>query len=140
MIETILDGEGTPAYSIADGLPWFNEETVEKNDGDIEKAKQILDDAGWVEGTDGIREKDGVKAQFDLYYAYQDREDIAVYFVDQAKKIGIEINPCFGDWDFVTPHMYSDAVLFGWGGYDPLEMFYSYSTNYKGVELSLIHI
>ncbi|WP_276907453.1 ABC transporter substrate-binding protein, partial [Peptoniphilus duerdenii] len=115
MIETILDGEGTPAYSIADGLPWFNDKTIEENDGDIEKAKKILEDAGWVEGTDGIREKDGVKAKFDLYYAYQDREDIAVYFCDQAKKIGIEINPLFGDWDFVTPHMYSDAVLFGWG-------------------------
>lgn len=134
MIETILDGEGTPAYSIADGLPWFNDKTVEENDGDIEKAKKILDDAGWVEGSDGIREKDGVKAKFDLYYAYQDREDIAVYFCDQAKKIGIEINPLFGDWDFVTPHMYSDAVLFGWGGYDPLEMFYSYSSLYRGVE------
>lgn len=134
MIETILDGEGTPAYSIADGLPWFNDKTIEENDGDIEKAKKILDDAGWVEGTDGIREKDGVKAKFDLYYAYQDREDIAVYFCDQAKKIGIEINPLFGDWDFVTPHMYSDAVLFGWGGYDPLEMFYSYSSLYRGVE------
>ena len=134
MIETILDGEGTPAYSIADGLPWFNDKTIEENDGDIEKAKKILEDAGWVEGTDGIREKDGVKAKFDLYYAYQDREDIAVYFCDQAKKIGIEINPIFGDWDFVTPHMYSDAVLFGWGGYDPLEMFYSYSSLYRGVE------
>ena len=134
MIETIFDGEGTPAYSIADGLPWFNDKTIEEKDGDIEKAKKILDDAGWVEGSDGIREKDGVKAKFDLYYAYQDREDIAVYFCDQAKKIGIEINPLFGDWDFVTPHMYSDAVLFGWGGYDPLEMFYSYSSLYRGVE------
>lgn len=134
MIETILDGEGTPAYSIADGLPWFNDKTIEENDGDIEKAKKILEDAGWVEGSDGIREKDGVKAKFDLYYAYQDREDIAVYFCDQAKKIGIEINPLFDDWDFVTPHMYSDAVLFGWGGYDPLEMFYSYSSQYRGVE------
>ena len=134
MIETILDGEGTPAYSIADGLPWFNEETIEQDDGDIEKAKKILDDAGWKEGADGIREKDGVKAKFNLYYAYQDREDIAVYFVDQARKIGIDIEAIFGDWDFVTPHMYSDAVLFGWGGYDPLEMFYNYSSKYKGVE------
>ncbi|MGO3018394.1 MAG: ABC transporter substrate-binding protein [Anaerococcus sp.] len=134
MIDTILDGEGTPAYSVADNLPWFNEETIEKEDGDIEKAKEILDEAGWKEGSDGIREKDRVKAKFDLYYAYQDREDIAVYFADQAKKIGIEINPLFGDWDFVTPHMYSDAVLFGWGGYDPLEMYYNYSSKYKGSE------
>lgn len=134
MIETILDGEGTPAYSVADGLPWFNEETIERDDGDIEKAKKILDEGGWLEGDDGIREKDGVKAQFKLYYAYQDRQDIAVYFTDQAKKIGIEIEPIFGDWDYIGPHMYSDAILFGWGGYDPLEMYYNYSSKYKGLE------
>lgn len=134
MIENILDGEGAPAYSIADGLPWFNEKTIDENDGDIEAAKKILDEAGWKEGSDGIREKDGVKAKFDLYYAYQDRENIAIYFADQAKKIGIEVNPLFGDWDFVTPHMYSDAVLFGWGGYDPLEMYYSYAGAYRGNE------
>lgn len=134
MIDNILDGEGTPAYSVADGLPWFNDETVEDDDGDIEKAKEILDKAGWKEASDGIREKDGLRAKFDLYYAYQDREDIAVYFADQAKKIGIEVEPIFGDWDFVTPHMYSDAVLFGWGGYDPLEMYYNYSSIYKGSE------
>ena len=28
---------------------------------DIAKANQILDDAGWKKGADGIREKDGVK-------------------------------------------------------------------------------
>ncbi|WP_322627436.1 ABC transporter substrate-binding protein [Aedoeadaptatus coxii] len=134
IIDTILDGEGTPAYSIADGLPWFNEKTIEDESGNIEKAKKLLDEAGWKEGSDGIREKKGVKAKFNLYYAYQDREDIATYFTDQAKKIGIEITPIFGDWDLVGPHMYSDAVLFGWGGYDPLEMFYNYSSQYNGVE------
>ena len=33
---------------------------------DPEKSRQILDDAGWSEGSDGIREKDGVKAQFTM--------------------------------------------------------------------------
>ncbi|WP_286356569.1 ABC transporter substrate-binding protein [Ileibacterium valens] len=32
-----------------------------KYDFDIEKAKQVLEEAGWVEGSDGIREKDGQK-------------------------------------------------------------------------------
>lgn len=30
---------------------------------------------------------------FNLYYAYQDHKNIAVYFADQAKIICIEINP-----------------------------------------------
>ena len=33
---------------------------------DPEKAKQILDEAGWKEGSGGVREKDGVKAQFTM--------------------------------------------------------------------------
>lgn len=33
---------------------------------DPEKAKEILEEAGWVEGGDGIREKDGVRAEFTM--------------------------------------------------------------------------
>ncbi len=33
---------------------------------DPEKAKEILEEAGWVEGSDGIREKDGVRAEFTM--------------------------------------------------------------------------
>lgn len=33
---------------------------------DPDKAKEILDAAGWVEGSDGIREKDGVRAAFTM--------------------------------------------------------------------------
>jgi peptide/nickel transport system substrate-binding protein len=33
---------------------------------DPDKAKDLLEGAGWIEGSDGIREKDGVKAQFTM--------------------------------------------------------------------------
>src|SRR5699024_10591879 len=105
IIRDVLNGEGTKATSIADGLPWYNEETAEIADGDIEGAKKILDDAGWIEGADGIREKDGIRAKFDLYYAYQDRENLAVYFAEKAREIGIEVESKYGDWDYVMPHM-----------------------------------
>lgn len=134
IIKDVLNGEARKATSIADGLPWYNEETSEIADGDIEGAKKILDDAGWKEGADGIREKDGLKAKFDLYYAYQDRENLAVYFAEKARQIGIEIETKFGDWDYVMPHMYDQAVLFGWGGYDPLDMYYSYASKNRGYD------
>lgn len=134
IIDHVLNGEATKATSIADGLPWYNEETADIKDGDTEAAKQILDEAGWKEGADGIREKDGVKAKFDLYYAYQDRENLAVYFAEKAKEIGIDVNPIYGDWDFFADKMYSQAVLFGWGGYDPLDMYYSYASKFRGYD------
>lgn len=39
---------------------YFNPDVAVKYDYDPEKAMQILDDAGWVPGDDGIRAKDGV--------------------------------------------------------------------------------
>lgn len=39
----------------------YTEEGIETYDFNIEKAKQLLDEAGWKVGSDGIREKDGKK-------------------------------------------------------------------------------
>lgn len=39
----------------------YTDENIEHYDFDTEKAKALLDEAGWVVGADGIREKDGVK-------------------------------------------------------------------------------
>lgn len=134
IIDDVLNGEGTKATSIADGLPWYNEETSDLKDGDIEKANEILDEAGWKMADDGIREKDGLKAHFELLYSYKDREDIALYFKEKAKEIGIDVETIYGDWDMIAPKMYNEAILFGWGGYDPLEMYYSYSSKFKGYD------
>ena len=55
MIENVLGGYGTAAYSVCDKLPWYNADAEVSYDQ--EAAKKILDDAGWAEGSDGIREK-----------------------------------------------------------------------------------
>ena len=60
MIQNVLNGYGTAAYSICDQMPWYNEES--EVEYDQEEAKRLLDEAGWVEGDDGIREKDGVES------------------------------------------------------------------------------
>lgn len=39
----------------------YTDENIETYEFDQEKAKQLLDEAGWVVGSDGIREKDGEK-------------------------------------------------------------------------------
>ncbi len=35
---------------------------------DVDKANSLLDAAGWVAGSDGVREKDGVKLSFEIMY------------------------------------------------------------------------
>ncbi|HVL24616.1 MAG TPA: ABC transporter substrate-binding protein [Thermomicrobiales bacterium] len=62
---------------------------------DPEKSKSLLDEAGWVAGSDGIREKDGVRLSFECTYA----EASATYeqqipYMQQAwREVGIEMIP-----------------------------------------------
>jgi peptide/nickel transport system substrate-binding protein len=64
---------------------------------DPEKAKQILEDAGWTDGDgDGIREKDGLKAKIELCTTTrQVRQDTLALISAWLKDVGIDtvINP-----------------------------------------------
>lgn len=44
----------------------YTDESIEKYEFDIEKAKSLLDEAGWTVGGDGIREKNGEKFKIDF--------------------------------------------------------------------------
>ena len=54
MIEHVLSGYGSPAYSVCDKMPWYNE--MSQTAYDPETAAELLDKAGWKTGADGIRE------------------------------------------------------------------------------------
>ncbi len=71
---------------------WVNND-VKVYDYDVEKAKQMLDEAGWVVGADGIREKDGVKFAFTMMNraGRQDRIAVAQVIQAQLKEIGIDV-------------------------------------------------
>ena len=70
MIDNVLNGYGTKAFSVCDKMPWYNSACEVEYDPD--EARKLLDDAGWREGKDGIREKDGVKAAFTLMFSSGD--------------------------------------------------------------------
>ena len=61
---------------------------------DPELANQILDDAGWELNDDGIREKDGEVASFDLYVRSESPSDTqqAKLIAEQTLEIGVEFN------------------------------------------------
>jgi peptide/nickel transport system substrate-binding protein len=50
--------------NLSPALQFYYEPDVKQYEFDPDKAAQMLDDAGWVVGSDGIREKDGVKISF----------------------------------------------------------------------------
>ncbi|WCD85118.1 Oligopeptide-binding protein AppA [Streptomyces xanthophaeus] len=116
MVDKLLEGAGKPAYGpVPTGSPWFAQGTERPYDPD--RARQILDEAGWKPGDDGIRVKDGVRASFPLWYTSGDkiRQDHALAFASDAKKAGIEVRTEAGTWEVIEPRMKTDAVLAGGG-------------------------
>ena len=62
IVKGIMLGNAEPAYTFIDDKALdFAASTKGIIKEDVERAKQLLDEAGWKVGTDGIREKDGVK-------------------------------------------------------------------------------
>lgn len=139
MIEGLTQGHGTVATSVADGLPWWNEElaNLPEEYGDVDAAIKELEENGWVDTNgDGIREKDGQEAAFDLIYLADDseRQGIAITVADQLRPLGIQVNPVGMSWDQTIEVMHSLPVVMGWGSYNPLETYYLYHSDYRGVE------
>ena len=128
LISNVLNGYGTPAFSVGDGLPWSSEDMICETDAEL--ARQILEDAGWVDSGDGIRAKDGVRCAFDLYYTAGDsaRQGIAMEWANQMREIGVEVNPKGDSWDELYLHQYECPVEWGWGSNAPIEM---YELNYS---------
>jgi peptide/nickel transport system substrate-binding protein len=67
----LLLGKTKPGATLWDNMPYVDP-SLKPYPYDPEKAKQLLDEAGWTVGADGIREKDGVV--LDLRYGTTTRE------------------------------------------------------------------
>lgn len=131
MIEHVLAGFGREAYSVGDGMPWSSE--AMRVETDVAAAERLLDEAGWIQGGDGMRARDGVSCAFDLYYAADDstRQALAYDFADQAAALGIAVEPKGASWDDIYLRQYADPVLWGWGSNSPVELFeLTYSTGW----------
>ncbi len=75
----------------------FNEKPGIKIGGyDPEKAKKLLDEAGWKVGADGFRYKDGKKLTVEISTTTrQDRKESVTLEVEMLKKIGVDAVPKF---------------------------------------------
>jgi len=95
--QAIVDGlmEGTVQIAnsgISPTSPYHNPD-VPVYEYDPAKAAQMLDDAGWVPGADGIREKDGERLSFTIINRNSRPERTAIAQAIQAmlKEVGVEV-------------------------------------------------
>lgn len=113
MIDAVILGQGMPAYGPLQ-RNIYNYEDVEHYDYDPEKAKSIMEDAGWEMGDDGFYQRDGEKAGFVLSVSAGDqvRIDMAQIAAQQLQQIGMDVTvdiPAEVDWGGQM------AFLIGWG-------------------------
>ncbi|UCE98581.1 MAG: peptide-binding protein [Planctomycetota bacterium] len=106
-----------------------------------EKAKLLLDEAGWVDTDgDGIRDKDGVAFRFKYSYppGGTATERIAKLMKDEAAKVGIEVIPDPVEWSIFVERLNKrefDAVTLMWGGTiesDPYQIWHSSQIKGRG--------
>jgi len=108
---------------------------------DPQKAKQLLDEAGWVDSDgDGIRDKDGVPFKFSYMIGsgVTLHEQIAKLVKDEAAKVGIEVNLDPYEWSIFSQRLLDrqfDAVNLAWGGAveeDPYQIWHSSQIGNRG--------
>ncbi|OUO21834.1 ABC transporter substrate-binding protein [Collinsella sp. An307] len=142
MIDHVLAGYGKPAFSVSDSMPWSSPDMEVAYDP--ERARALLDAAGWTMGEDGVRAKGGVRAALDIWYSSDDsvRQALTYELVNQLAEVGIEVTPHGGSWDEVYSHQYESPIMWGWGSNSPIEVYaLNYSTgwgNYAGYESAAI--
>ena len=92
MIDKLLFGKAKPGTSpVSQG--WASPKGLTQESYDPAKSKQLLDQAGWVPGSDGIRSKGGVRASLTIVTTTGDkvREQVEQILADEWKAIGIEL-------------------------------------------------
>ena len=128
------NGLADPLYDVvSSSLPWSLNSSL--SDGDITQAKEILASNGWVDSDgDGIVEKDGKKASFNLNYGSNDQDDqiIALSVSQQAKDFGIEIIPQSKQWSEIRNIKSSEPFVFSGGDLDPYMLYQYYSSSLAG--------
>jgi len=106
IVEKLLFNKTVPGSSPI-SLGWASPKDVKQESYDPGKAKQLLDQSGWVPGADGIRTKAGVPARVTITTTSGDkiREQIEQILIDEWKQVGVKLeiknvpsSVLFGSW------------------------------------------
>ncbi|WP_127108736.1 peptide ABC transporter substrate-binding protein [Pararhodobacter zhoushanensis] len=132
LVEIGYGTAGRPACNIVPNPPVF---ASEANDNcipqDLDRARALLDEAGWVPGPDGIRVKDGVRLVMDYQSSTNAvRQDFQALIQQWWREIGVEANL----------RNVNASVFFGGdpGSPDTFQKFYAdvemYANNFTGTD------
>ncbi len=130
--DRILGGTVKPSYNFLSPLLWYYKEEPATTQ-DFAQANQILDQAGWAKGSDGIRAKNGVQLALTACTTQkQSRIDTLTLVASWLQQIGIKVTvkpvpavpDLFGSWNEVSADTPCNLQR---GNYDLAEFAWSYS-------------
>ncbi len=141
IVDVVLFGLGSPATGPYVPNTWPYNPHVRKYEYSLDKARNLLKDAGWVDRDgDGILEKDGKPFEFSILTNQGNslRMNTATIIQWRLAKIGIKVNIRAIEWstfinEFVDKRRF-EAVILGWSiGIDPdqYDIWYSGKTREK---------
>lgn len=136
IVGTLFEGGLAEAVStpLPPSVPGYNQELEALSPAfDLEAAAALLEEAGWTEGDDGIREKDGQKLAPELYTnTAATSGQLATLLQAQYRLVGIDVQinqlETAALLDF-TPRGEHDMLLLTWGWSDPDVLFLFLSTD-----------
>ncbi|QWG61741.1 ABC transporter substrate-binding protein [Bacillus mycoides] len=102
VIDTYFQGYASLVNVPITPVSWaYTEEGINKYEYNLEKAKKLLDEAGWKAGSDGIREKDGQKLKVSYFASSVSKiNDVMIPVMkEDYKKIGVDFNPEYMDFN-----------------------------------------
>lgn len=100
IIDSVFRGKAEANFSIPSPLSWVFNPKISRFDFNVERAKALLDEAGWKAGPDGIRGRDGRRLDFALNCTARTK-DWAVSLQPFLKNVGINMKVDvveFGTW------------------------------------------
>jgi peptide/nickel transport system substrate-binding protein len=102
MLDSFFQGQGTIISGPFAPGSWAYNLDVQPMDYDPEKALELLTEAGFVKGDDGIMEKNGQKLSLTLKVPIAKESEavkrVILAFKNYLSKIGVEINAEFQEW------------------------------------------
>jgi peptide/nickel transport system substrate-binding protein len=141
IIDAVLFGYASVAIGTIPPISWaYNPDGITlKYPYDVEKAKSLLDQAGWKPGSDGIRVKDGQRLSFTILSSTLNSawQQYITVFQQSWKKIGVDAKSNLIEWSAFLTKISQEKNFdmffegFGWG-VDPDQSTWYDTASYDG--------
>lgn len=125
MVDAILLGHGALANTHGSPVSWAFNPNSPVFEYDPARARQLLAEAGWSPGPDGILQKDDRRLSFTISTnaGNKIREQAMIIIQQDLSKIGIEVKTEIQEWQALLENIDNgniDAYIVGWAlGFDP---------------------